>query len=179
MVLVLLTATAACQTMLDQGSQCTVEPGYLDSVKRISWQGGVGVQVSDKTGYVSPIVVRSLQHAIEAELQKKGFVVSRENGADDQADTQLVVALNTRRELVRYESAGSPCDELDCWERIDPGSATRMDIRTIGFLSADVFHLDNPIWRGWVETSLYPKDRDRADDVIARAVPALFNDFPP
>ena len=34
------------------------------------------------------------------------------------------------------------------------GSATRLDVRTVGFLAADVFYLGEPIWRGWVERPL-------------------------
>ena len=73
----------------------------------------------------------------------------------------------------------SPCVDTDCWERVDPGSTTRMDMRTIGFLAADVFYAGEPIWRGWVERNLFPKDRDQSEAVIRESIPALFESFPP
>ena len=84
-----------------------------------------------------------------------------------------------RRELVSMTVNESPCVDTDCWERVDPGGTTRMDMRTIGFMAADVYFSGEPIWRGWVERNLYPKDREAAQTVIAEAVPVLFESFPP
>ncbi len=172
---------SACQTPMQSGSQCTVEPGYLDSVSQFSWVSANAIDVDDKTGYVSPIVERELVKAVANELNNKGFSYA------DQSDTanaqgseiKVSVVLRTRRELVSMETNPSPCLETDCWERIEPGAGTRMDIRTIGFLAADVFFAGEPIWRGWVETNLYPHDRDHAAEVIAKAIPKLFESFPP
>ncbi|MEQ8692906.1 MAG: hypothetical protein RIC89_18990 [Pseudomonadales bacterium] len=46
-------------------------------------------------------------------------------------------------------------------------------------MAADVFYQGEPIWRGWVETTLYAKDRDQAEEVISNAIPKLFETFPP
>ncbi len=163
----------ACQTPMQSGSQCVVEPGYLDTENTFSWRQG-GLDVQDDTGYVSPLMRDALRQAVAGHLAGKGFTAT-----EDTADVQVMLTLRTRRELVSFETGGSPCRDVDCWEQITPGAGTRMDIRTIGFLAADVFYGGKPIWRGWVETNLYPRDRDGAEDVIARAVPELFASFPP
>ena len=130
----------------------------------------------DDTGYISPLVVSALQKAVEDELASKGF---REIQSEGDSDIELSLVLRTRRELVSYEQGPNPCRDNDCWEVIDPGSNVRMDLRTTGFLAADIYVQNQPVWRGWVETTLYPKDRDAAGEVIARAIPKLFESFPP
>ena len=166
----------ACQTPMQSGSQCLVEPGYFATIHEFAWTSDEPVDVIDNTGYVSPIAVRSLSNAAAKELERKGFTLTESRTGQGM---EVALALRTRRELVSYESSGSPCLDVDCWERIDPGAETRMDIQTIGFLAADVFYQGEPIWRGWVETTLFPKDRDRAAEVIATAIPKLFETFPP
>lgn len=173
---------AGCQTPMQTGSQCVVEPGHLAGQSTFTWREGAPVDVIDNTGYVSPIVQSALAQAVVGELEGKGFsyVERTEQARDDEwSDVEVALTLRTRRELVSFETGGSPCEDSDCWERIDPGSATRLDVRTIGFLAADVYFMGEPIWRGWVETTLFPKDRDRSNEVIARAVPTLFESFPP
>ena len=168
---------SACQAPLQSGSQCVVEPEYFGHIDTVVWRGeNRGFDLQDETGYVSPIVADLLRQAVVAELANKGFRVV------DQADgdhAELSVVLRTRRELSSIETTPSPCVDVDCWERIETGGGTRMDIRTIGFLAADIYHRGQPVWRGWVETNLYPKDRDKAGAVIERALPELFKSFPP
>ncbi len=172
--LVLLCALAGCQTPMQTGSQCVVPSGYLAGESLYSWRNGQAIDVVDGTGYVSPIIEKSLVGSVEKELQGKGF------SAQPGADLEFALTLRTRRELVSFDSQDPICGpEHDCWERIDMGSQTRMDVRTIGFLAADAYFEGEPIWRGWVETTLYPKDRDGAAEVIERAVVELFETFPP
>jgi len=164
----------ACQAPMQSGSQCVVEEGYLDTESTFNWRDS-GLDVRDDTGYVSPLVKQGLQQAVVTELAGKGFSFAQ----DSASSVEVMLTLRTRRELVSFETGGSPCNDADCWERIEPGAGTRMDIRTIGFLAADVFYQGQPIWRGWVETNLFPSDRDASAEVIARAVPKLFESFPP
>ena len=165
---------AACQTPMTTGSQCVVEPGYLAQEEQIAWIADTAVDIQDNTGYISPIVAEALRAAVENEVSTKGFAFT-----ESEADTRIKLTLRTRRELVSVEPVASPCENVDCWERIDMNDGARMEIRTIGFLAADVYHENKPIWRGWVETNLFPKDRDQSEAVIARAVPLLFETFPP
>ena len=171
----ILFVVAGCQTPMYSGSQCVVTPGYAADVNSFVWKSDPAVDLVDETGYVSPIAVAGLRNAVQQELQSKGF--RRVDAGDDAMEVALT--LRTRRELARFESGDPLCETNDCWERIDLGSQVRMDVRTVGFLAADIFHEGQPIWRGWVETYLYPKDRDRAEEVIAKAVPKLFETFPP
>ena len=163
------------------GSQCVVEEGSLSGFDAYAWRNDPPIQVRDDTGYVSPLAVADLQRAVQQEMRNKGFQRLQSHAAVDGANGGLTLALTlrTRRELVSMTNTGSLCQTVDCWERIDMTSEARMDIRTIGFLAADVFMDGKPIWRGWVETTLYPKDRDRTGEVIGRAVPKLFESFPP
>jgi hypothetical protein len=144
----------------------------------------VPIDVVDSTGYFSPIMQAALADAVVTELAGKGFeFVERQDSAsqdsDQWTDVEVMLTLRLRREVSSLMIDESPCLDQQCWERIDLGSSARADVQTIGFLAADVYHLGQPIWRGWVERILYPADRDSAGDVIAQAVPALFETFPP
>ena len=174
LIWIAVTLLAACQTPMQSGSQCLLEPGSLDAASTFSWHFEKPIDVVDDTGYVSPLVVSQLEKAVVAELQGKGFQPTETN-----ADVEISLILRTRRELASYRSSPSPCESSDCWERVDTGANVRMDIRTVGFLAADIYLDGQPIWRGWVETNLYPKDRDASTEVITRAIPKLFESFPP
>lgn len=177
-------ALTACATPMQTGSQCVVAPGFLSGQSTFTWRSDKVLDLDDGTGYVSPLVEQGLAQAVIAELRGKGFeFVERIEGAsadvEQSSDIEVALTLRTRRELVSMTVNESPCVETDCWERVDPGSNTRMDMRTVGFLAADVYFGGEPIWRGWVERNLYPKDRDESDAVVREAVPALFATFPP
>ena len=176
-------ALGACATPMQTGTQCVVAPGFLDEQSTFTWRTDTAIDVDDRTGYVSPIMQKGLANAVVAEMAGKGFTfVERPASLADMeayADIEVALTLRTRRELISMTINESPCIDTDCWERVDPGANTRMDMRTIGFLAADVYYAGEPIWRGWVERNLYPKDRDAAEEVIAEAVPALLESFPP
>lgn len=166
---------SACQTPMQTGNQCVVEPGFLSGETTFAWHSPEAIDVDDATGYVSPLMQKGLAQAVAAEMGRKGFDLVEPG----QAGVEVALTLRTRRELVSMTINESPCVDSDCWERVDQGSSTRMDMRTIGFLAADVFYNGEPIWRGWVERNLYPKDRSEAQAVISEAVPALLESFPP
>ena len=63
---------SACQAPMQTGSQCVVEPGYLDDKPAYTWRGDA-IDLQDETGYVSPIVVKELEGAVQAHLEQKGF----------------------------------------------------------------------------------------------------------
>jgi hypothetical protein len=169
---------------MQTGSQCVVAPGFLSGQTTFTWRTDKAIDVDDRTGYVSPIIEQELTQAVIAEMSSKGFeFVERPDGdplvTEQSTDIEVALTLRTRRELISMTIGESPCVDTDCWERINPGSSTRVDMRTIGFLAADVFYAGEPIWRGWVERDLFPKDRDEAQAVISEAVPVLFESFPP
>lgn len=177
MLVVVLSGCAAAP--LNKGSHCSVEPGSMASLKTFTWYAEPPVDLDDHTGYVSPVIVRGLEKAAIGELQKKGFQFLAGKPGEVSADLQVALTFRTRREVVSMTTTSSPCDTTDCWERVDMGTAERMEIRTIGFLAADVYYLGEPVWRGWVERTLYPEDRDHAEKVLGTAIPALFETFPP
>lgn len=168
---------AGCQTPMYSGSQCVLEPGSMMSMQSYAWKNSDPIEVIDRTGFVSPMVVRRLKSAVERELATKGFRPVRPN--EDSADIDLAVTLRTSRELVSYEMDSQVCADSACWERANTGDNMRMETRTVGFLAADVYLDDAPVWRGWVETSLFREDRDDPSEVMGRAIPKLFETFPP
>ena len=175
MVLLVLLVLGGCQTRIDRGVQCMVEPGALSEAQTFSWLEGEPVKLRDPTGYVSPLAVERLKGAVQAELEGKGLRLF-DPSTDLISDLAVSLTLRTRRELVGTQSSAVDCTQ-DCEGA--GGVATRMDIRTIGFLAADVYQADLPVWHAWVETTLYPENRDQVGQVIARVVPALLADFPP
>ena len=179
--LVGLVLVVGCAAPMTKGSHCVVEPGYLGDQSTFSWYSDPVVDLDDRTGYVSPAILQGLEKAVIAEVQGKGFRYVERSDDDAAAlpDVQVSLVFRTRREVTSMSVSESPCRTTDCWERVDMGSTTRMEVRTIGFLAADVYYLGEPIWRGWVERTLYPDDRDHADEVIGEAIPALFETFPP
>ena len=184
MALVLVLLLSACQTPMLTGNQCAVAPGFLAGQSTFTWHSDNPLDLDDRTGYISPLMEKGITQAVIAELSRKGFsFVERVQGsgpnAVQNADVEVALTLRTRRELVSMTVNESPCVDTDCWERIDPGASTRMDMRTIGFLAADVYFAGEPIWRGWVERNLYPKDREQSETVVSESVPALFESFPP
>jgi hypothetical protein len=168
-----------CATPMSTGSTCVVEPGYLDQESTFTWRHFAPIDLVDTTGYVSPLMQNALRDAVVSELGGKGFEFVERQDFDQWTDVEVALTLRVRREVASLTINESPCRDNDCWERIDVGSATRMDVQTIGFLAADVYYMGEPIWRGWVERPLFPADRDGSSDVISQAVPALFESFPP
>lgn len=180
-LIALLFSTAllhGCATPLNKGSHCTVDDSFLNAQTTYSWHTDEAITLSDETGYISPTILAQLELALRQELQNKGLTYVDAGASSDQADLTIAINLRTRRELHSMNTSGSPCGHEDCWERIDLGGNVRMDLRTSGFLSADAYFQNKPIWRGWVERWLYPSDRDNALEVVGAALPALFEAFP-
>lgn len=177
LILLGVIAVTGCQAPMYAGSQCALEPGSFASMSSYSWRGESAMDVDDRTGFVSPMVVGELKSAVERELAAKGFRVA--NAEDGTADLELEVKLRTRRELVSYETGGQVCADSACWERANTNSSMRTETRTVGFMAADIYLEGEPVWRGWVETSLFRDDRDNPGEVIGRAIPKLFASFPP
>ena len=179
-MLVLLAVLSACAAApMNKGSHCTVEPGSMSGLNTFTWNTVPAVDLNDQTGYVSPVIVKGLEQAVIGELKKKGFHFVNETPDGVPADLRVALTFRTRREVLSMTTTNSPCDSTDCWERVDMGTAQRMEIQTIGFLAADVYYRGEPVWRGWVERTLYPEDRDHAEKVLGTAIPALFETFPP
>lgn len=167
-----------CATPLQTGSHCTVDDSFLNAQTTYSWHEGQAVTLVDETGYISPTIMAQLELGLRRELRNKGLEYIDTGSSNKMSDLTIAVSLRTRRELYSVDTTGPTCTNEGCWERIDMGSNTRMDLRTSGFLSADAYYKDEPIWRGWAERWLYPSDRDKALQVIGEALPALFETFP-
>ena len=175
---------SACATPMNTGSQCIVEPGTLDEESTFTWRSMPAVQLEDQTGFVSPLALRALEQAVKDELSGKGFtfVNRREDSiaeSDQWSDLEVAITLKTRREVICMTADGFPCGRGDCRDCVDFNFPADMEMRTVGFLAADVYYLGTPIWRGWVERDLFTGDRNNAEAVIGEAVPVLFESFPP
>lgn len=179
LMLMLAVLSACAAAPMNKGSHCVVEPGSMSGLNTFAWNTVPAVDLNDQTGYVSPVIVKGLERAVIGELKKKGFHFVIETSDGVPADLRVALTFRTRREVLSMTTTESPCDSTDCWERVDMGAAQRMEIQTIGFLAADMYYRGEPVWRGWVERSLYPEDRDHAEKVLGTAIPALFETFPP
>lgn len=178
--MVMLGLLAGCASApMTTGSHCSVPAGSLDQMVNFTWRAVPPVELEDPTGYVSPVIVKKLEAAVIAELGKKGYAFQSDSTTEAYRDVEVALTFRTRREVASWTTETTPCDSTDCWERVDLGSAQRMELRTVGFLAADVYFKGEAVWRGWVERVLYPEDRDHADKVLAEAIPALFESFPP
>lgn len=166
-----------CQAPMYAGSQCLLEPGAMAAMQTYAWKNEEPIDLEDGTGFVSPIVLAQLRAAIENELAFKGFRLV--SGSEERADMELAVTLRARRELVSYETGGQVCADTACWEKVNRNAGMRVETRTVGFLASDVYIDGSAVWRGWVETSLYRGDRDEPSEVMSRAIPKLFETFPP
>lgn len=169
-----LLLAAGCATPIESGSQCVVDTGYFDDRPLFTWQQTQGLKLNDDTGYISPLIADQLKTRVMSEFELKGFRYTEDAAA---ADFTVALSLATRRELQSYSVDNVDCD--GCWEPINPGGSVNFQMRTVGFLSVDVFAEDKPIWRGWVERNLYPKERDRAQEILEQAVPKMLEGFPP
>ena len=173
LLLPLLLALTGCAAQVDQGSQCIVESGYLDSRLTYRWRNDPPIQVYDEFNYVGPVLQELLRDRVVAHLASLGYAYSD----SAEATFELGLDLSTRREL---QSLSRDLDVVvERGEVAVLGGADQFMVRSVGFISADVYVDGRPIWRGWVEQILYPRDRDRAASVIEDAVPRLFAAFPP
>jgi len=176
---VMALVTGCASAPMSTGSHCTVPQGALDGLVNFTWRAVPPVDLQDQTGYVSPVIVKKLEQTVIAELGRKGYGFNDGSLQQAYSDVEVALTFRTRREVASFTTETTPCESSDCWERVDLGSAQRMELRTVGFLAADVYYLGEPVWRGWVERVLYPEDRDHADKVLAEAIPVLFESFPP
>lgn len=159
---------------MDSGSQCTVDPAFFNTMSTFAWRSADSWTVKDDTGFISPIIEQQLRDRFVLEMESKGF---REVAEPTEATLRVAVSLITRRELESFDVDSNNCP--DCWEPVAPSSNVRMTLRTTGFLAFDAYSYGRPVWRSWVERTLYPDDRDKAADVLALAVPKLLAEFPP
>lgn len=172
---------SGCASTIQQGSHCSVEEGFLTSQDAYRWRDDLPIRIIDETGYISPMIAAELEASAIAELEAKGFVLAEQGADQDQAGLEIQLALRVRREIdsanVYGEELGACRDPYCVRSPTDPG--VRFLTRTIGFLTADAYFDGKPIWRGWVEKTLHPSERDNAGAVIGKAMPLLFTDFPP
>lgn len=174
----LLAVISGCAATMDTGSHCSVDPNFLGTENTFTWSDSGAIKLIDESGYISPAIVEQLKSAVVSELGDKGFRFVAEPTAAAPVDVRVQLYLRARREMLATTNNGYPCNYPDCW-RPASNSSVQMDVHTIGFLAADVYYQDKPIWRGWVERNLFPSERDKAAAVIEQAVPALFETFPP
>lgn len=166
---------------MEAGSHCTVETDFLQKQRTFTWGPDGAVDLIDESGYISPAIVAQLKKRVIRELNFKGLRLIESPTPEEAVDLTVELYLRARREVVSRSAYGTlqgPCTHPDCGRGPHPNNLP-IDIRTTGFLAADVYYQGEPIWRGWVERLLYPSERDQAAAVINEAVPVLFEKFPP
>lgn len=177
-VLVGLLQLLGCATPLQHGSHCLVESEYLSDQSSFSWVESGAIELIDESGAISPAIVEQLKRAVIDEMRLKGYEFVPRQGDSPPAEVTVGLYFLVRREATASSlDTIQPCTYPNCW-RAPHDERVRLDIRTIGFLAADLYFQGKPIWRGWVERILNPSERDAASQVIGEAVPLLLDDFP-
>jgi hypothetical protein len=168
-----------CATPVQTGSQCVVPEGALDQETTFTWRSAQATSLDDATGYISPLVVEALEKEVIRELESKGLSFVERRDGDQLTDLELSLTLKTRRELICRTVDEVPCIGDDCKACFELSPNAHIEYRTVGFLAADIYFLDKPTWRGWVERPLYPSERDNPVGVMDAVIPVLFETFPP
>ena len=129
---------------------------------------------------VSPLTQRKIVDAIEAELERKGFVHAQNRGS---ADFALSYTVGTRE---RIESTSYPNAYQGPWGwhlygRYYYDTEVVHRSYTEGTLGVDVFDgkTKQPVWHGWASKTVSTSDRTDPAPSIEKAVAAIFADFPP
>jgi len=169
----LILICSGCATPIRSGSQCPVPPDYLRSLTTFTWHGDKAWQISDTTGFVSPLLEHELRRQFELSMANKGYRLVQK---PEQARLQVAITLRLRRELTDYAVDAEPC--TNCWESVAPSTNVRMKVDTVGFMALDAFANGEPVWRSWVEQRLYPRDRKRAHQLLTHAITKLLQDLP-
>ena len=131
---------------------------------------------SSSSVVISPLSMKRVVDAIEAELAAKGFrKVERSS-----ADVVLAYTLGARNQIEAY-SYPEPYAGNWVWGRRYVGSGVDVRMYLEGTLAIDVF--DNrsrqPVWHGWVQKKVTERDSRNAAQQIDSAVHLILERFPP
>ena len=179
MILLLGIALSGCAS-IKAGSHYDESASY-DHYKTFSWIAdqplitGNGVEPS-----ISPLTQKKIVDAIAQELERKGFAYTPTR---DAADFVVSYTVGTRE---RIEATSYPVSYRGAWGWHLYGRyyyQTEVVHRTYteGTLGVDVFDgkTKQPVWHGWASKSISTADRNNPEPSIAKAVAAIFEDFPP
>lgn len=129
---------------------------------------------------VSPLTQEKIKDAIVGELTRKGFDYTQNR---NEADFVLAFTVGTRE---RIEATSYPSAYRGAWgwhlygrHYYDIEIEHRM--YTEGTLGVDVFdgETKQPVWHGWASKTISTSDRKDPTPSIAKAVTALFANYPP
>ena len=129
---------------------------------------------------VSPLAQKKITDAIQGELTRKGFVyTSNRSGAD--FVLAYTVGTRDRIEASSYPSAYQGAWGWHLYGRYYYDVEIEHRMYTEGTLGVDVFDgkTKQPVWHGWAKKTITAADREDPSPSIARAVTALFAEFPP
>lgn len=171
---------SGCAT-IESGSHHDVTASF-DNYKTFSWIADQPmITGSGEDAAVSPLTQKKIVDAIEAELERKGFVylANRES-----ADFVLSYTVGTRDKI---EPTSYPSVYRGAWGRrhLYGPDYYEADVvlytYTEGTLGVDVFDggSKEPVWHGWAKKTISTSDRQDPTPSIEKAVVAVFNEFPP
>lgn len=126
---------------------------------------------------ISPLTVRRIREAVEAELRDKGFTMGTSR---EQADFSVSFTVGAR-DMLRIEDY--PSYYRGSWRWRPPYFWPNVDVSmyTEGTLAIDVFDNESrqPVWHGWARKQITGTDIENPGETIDAAVGAILADFPP
>jgi len=175
-----LLLVGGCATNMLAGSHCSNDEQAFANNYTYQWHSARDVKLIDESGYISPAILEQLRKRVELEMANKGYKLMDDESDGAPADLVLQLYVQARRELRdsgAYGELVGPCSYPSCWQA-SHNPSLRMHVQTIGFVAADIYQGDKAIWRGWVERTLHPTERDKALPLIESAVTLLFAKLP-
>jgi hypothetical protein len=134
------------------------------------------------SGMHNPLVTQRTEDAIEAELQRKGFMLTNDPGSAD-FTVDFTIGSRERTDVSTYPDPYVVWG----WGRRGwwggPYWGQDVDVRQYreGTLSIDIFdaHNHRPVWHGWAKKELSRKDIEQSEEPIRKAVASVLERFPP
>jgi hypothetical protein len=126
---------------------------------------------------ISPLTVRRIREAIEAELKRRGF-----ERVDVREDADFAVAFTVgARDMISIEDY--PPYYRGEWGWGPPYYWPNVDVSmyTEGMLAIDIFDvaMREPVWHGWARKEIVGADLEDPESAIDAAVAAILAKFPP
>lgn len=167
---------AACVTM-QAGSDYYPEADFADYREYVWMDESPILRPASSRVDISPLTVRRIREAIEAELLGSGFEqVTRREDAD--FAVSFTVGARDRISVDDY-----PDYYRGPWRWRPPYYWPNVDVSmyTEGTLAIDVFDNESrqPVWHGWARKRITGADIDDPESTINEAVAAILAEFPP
>ena len=157
------------------------ETASFEGYRTFSWIAENPIIVGQgASASISPLTQKKIMDTIVGELTRKGFMYTQNR---NEADFVLAYTVGTREriEATSYPSAYRGAWGWHLYGRHYYDIEVEHRMYTEGTLGVDVFDgkTKQPVWHGWASKTISTSDRQDPAPSIAKAVTALFANYPP